>query len=399
MYRNLSGMSRADRWRQHRHRRHGPGRRGAPRVVPAQHERRALHVPRTTTTCGPPTSALRSFQETWVANSLARLKADDWDGVLMDDTNPTMFYSYYVDRVPKYPNDAAYQAATGSALAYIGPRLRAAGQPRDPELRLVARDYRDAITPWLKYVSGGMEEHFTKFGDSPARRATSPAATGTTTSPRSSRSRRWASSSSASRTRRSATGRRRATGWATMLLAAEGDATFALHDDYTREAWFPEYDYDLGAPQGQGVRDRRRGAPARVRARPRARQPDQVERCRVRFGGRYRGSGLGTSTGTVDAPPHRPRAAVRLRAGDRAAQAQGPRARRCASASPAAARARPCRRVITVALRGSGRRVVVGRRHVAVRRTARVKVRLSAKGHAALKRGRTTLRVSVRARR
>ena len=56
---------------------------------------------------------------------------------------------------------------------------------------------------------------------------------------------------------------------------------------------------------------------------------------------------------------------------------------------------RPCRRTITVAVRAKGRRVVVGRRRVALRRTARVRVRLSAKGHAALATGRR-LRVSVR---
>ena len=61
-------------------------------------------------------------------------------------------------------------------------------------------------------------------------------------------------------------------------------------------------------------------------------------------------------------------------------------------------RARPWRRVITVAVRANRKQVVVGRRKVAVRRTVRVRVRLSAKGHAAVEQGRR-LRVSVRARR
>ena len=46
----------------------------------------------------------------------------------MDDTNPTMSYHYDVARVAKYPTDAAYQAATRSALAAIGARFRAAGK-------------------------------------------------------------------------------------------------------------------------------------------------------------------------------------------------------------------------------------------------------------------------------
>ena len=178
-------------------------------------------------------------------------------------------------------------------------------------------------------------------------------------------------------------------GWATMLLAAEGSASFALHDDYTREAWFPEYGYDLGAPKGSETEDAT-GIHRRVFARGLVLVNPTKARRTVRFGARYRGSGLGAARRAV-MRPHT--GLVLLAAGARSAhQARARRSLRVRVACRA--HARPCRRTITVAVRAKGRRVVVGRRRVALRRTARVRVRLSA----ALAAGRR-LRVSVRARR
>ena len=193
----------------------------------------------------------------------------------MDDTNPTMKYHYDAAAVAKYPSDAAYSAATGSALSVIGPRLRAGGALVIPNFGAWRR-YRPTVSRWLKYVSGGMEEHFTKFGDSPA----SGYFTGVD----------WEDNLASLRETQaqgklflgiahSTRGDRSAAryGWASMLLAADGRATFALHDDYTHETWFPEYGYDLGAPKGRATVARRR-APRALRPRPRDRQPDGGER-------------------------------------------------------------------------------------------------------------------------
>ncbi|MFL5713045.1 MAG: putative glycoside hydrolase, partial [Chloroflexota bacterium] len=38
----------------------------------------------------------RDYQARWAANVSAKLAADDWDGVLIDDANPTMQYHYPV---------------------------------------------------------------------------------------------------------------------------------------------------------------------------------------------------------------------------------------------------------------------------------------------------------------
>jgi hypothetical protein len=327
-----------------------------------------------------------SFHARWLANVTAALKPADWDGVLVDDANPTMLYHYDVGRVAKYPSDAAYSAATGLALAFIGPRLRAQGKLVIPNFGDWRR-YRSTVTPWLKYVSGGMEEHFTKYGDSPAEGQF----TGTD----------WDDQLAVLKqvqsmgklflgVAHSSLGDHAAAryGWATMLLAAKGSASFALHDDYTREAWFPEYGYDLGAPKGRESRNAD-GIHRRVFARGLVLvNPTKVRRA-VRFGGRYRGSGLGVARGAV-MRPHT--GLVLLAAGARSAHKA--RARRSLRVRvPCRNHARPCRRTITVAVRAKGRRVIVGRRKVAIHRTARVRVHLSAKGE-----GRR-LQVSVRARR
>ena len=343
----------------------------------------------------------RGFQERWAANVAAKLKEQPWDGVFVDDTNPTIKYHYDVASVAKYPSDEAYSAATGSALSVIGPRLRARGALVIPNFGAWRR-YRPTVSRWLKYVSGGMEEMFTKYGESPS----SGYFTGVD----------WEDNLASLRETQaqgklflgishSTRGDRAAAryGWATMMLAAEGRATFALHSDYTNETWFPEYDYDLGAPKGPatvaGGVHRRAFARGLVLVNPTG------SSVQVRFGGRYRGSGLGRSSRTTMGP-HSGLVLLAARA-----RPTGARKRRAAGHKRRVARrsvrvrvlcttsARPCRRAITVALRGRHRRVVVGRRHVVVRRTSRVKVHLSRKGRAAVTRGRRLKVVVVRARR
>jgi hypothetical protein len=90
-------------------------------------------------------------------------------------------------------------------------------------------------------------------------------------------------------------------GWATMLLAARGGASFALHADYTHETWFPEYDLELGKPEGNRVRDgsgvhRRRFENGLVLVNP----TDAA--VKVEFGGRYSGSGLSRATRATMGP-------------------------------------------------------------------------------------------------
>ena len=53
-----------------------------------------------------------AYQQKWADNVLAEMGDKGWDGVFMDDTNPTIRYHYDVAAVAKYPTDTAYGAAT-----------------------------------------------------------------------------------------------------------------------------------------------------------------------------------------------------------------------------------------------------------------------------------------------
>jgi hypothetical protein len=366
----------------------------------------------------------RSYQDRWASNVLAKLKADPWDGVFVDDTNPTIQYHYNPSSVAKYPNDAAYSAATGSALAVIGPALMNAGELVIPNMG-AWRNYRTTVRGWLPYVSGGMEEQFTKWGNDPA--------TGYLTGGD------WdnqlallketqaAGKYSLNVSHSTATDVNAARyGWATTLLAGTGKASFSLAENYADETWFPEYDYDLGNPVGaekklaSGVHKRKfeRGV---VFVNP------TTGSVPITFGDSYRGSGLSLRSATTMGPhtglillkegvANPPVAAGAAPAAAAPAQpaamqlvAQPVAASAALSNAPAVTKsakrvvvrvrcrsAKRCHRVVHVVL---GRSAVVGRRKVTVRarRSARIAVSLDARGRKALAQGkrlRTLIRVS-----
>src|SRR3954451_12035742 len=179
-----------------------------------------------------------AFQQKWADNVLAEVKAKGWDGVFMDDVNPSMEYHYDVASVAKYPTNAAYQAATGSALAAIGARFRAEGKLVIPNFGFW-KDYPSVIANWLRYVDGGMDEMFVKVGstgsadsyvtgslwETQLQEVKDAAAQGKVFL---GVSHSTAGDAAAARY-----------GWATMLLGAGGAASFAMHNDYAGENWFP----------------------------------------------------------------------------------------------------------------------------------------------------------------
>ncbi len=369
----------------------------------------------------------RSYQDAWAANVGAKLREDSWDGVFVDDTNPTMQYHYDVDQVAKYPSDATYSAATGSALRVIGPLLKAQGKLVIPNFG-AWRNYREAVSSWLPYVSGGMEEQFTKWGNDPS--------TGYMTGSD------WDSQLAVLKetqaagkyslivshsTSQDADAARY--GWATTLLAGTGKASFALAEDYHGESWFPEYDYDLGKAVGVETK-LSSGVHKRVFERGIVLVNPTLGSVPVSFGSRYRGSGLSLRSSTTMAPhtglillrgaaTANPPAAAG--AAPAAAPAHAPAAGMQLAAQPVAPSIAPlasrstvrpdgrvvvrvrcrsaqrCHRVVRVVL---GHSAVVGRRKVTVpaRRSARVAIRLNARGRNALaqgKRFRTLVRAPV----
>jgi hypothetical protein len=239
-----------------------------------------------------------SYQRRWADNVVGELQAQGWDGVFMDDTNATMKYHYDAGRIAKYPNDAAWAAATRAALEHITPRVRAAGKLAFANIGSWG-EYPDRGRDWLRFLDGAMDEMFLKWGN----------ARGEGYMP-------WQWESQLRELRE--TERQRKTflgiihsapddaeaarfGYATMLLGSDGRAHFALAADYGHETWFPEYDYDLGAPLAPATEDAG-GVHRRAFERGLALVNPTTHPRRVEFGGTYSGSGLENATGATMPP-------------------------------------------------------------------------------------------------
>jgi Hypothetical glycosyl hydrolase family 15 len=239
------------------------------------------------------------YQQKWADNVLAEVNANGWDGVFMDDVNPSLSYHYDVASVARYPSDSAYQSATASALSAIGARFRAQG-------KLVIgnfgfwKDYPSVISRWLSYVDGGQDEMFVKVGSDSGNYVT-----GSTWETQLQEVKDAAAQGKAFLgVSHSSAGDEAAAryGWATMLLGAAGDADYAFTSDYTNETWFPEYDYAIGAASGPESRDasgvhRRAFSNGLVLVNP---TNGSVP---VSFGAGYTGSGL-TDASTATMAPH-----------------------------------------------------------------------------------------------
>ncbi len=239
------------------------------------------------------------FQQKWADNVLAEIQKGPWDGVFMDDVNPSIANHYAVSAVAKYPSDAAYGAATRSALAAIGGRMRSASR------LLIANfgqweSYVPLISDWLQFVDGGMDEHFTKWsGGSGVNYQTGSGWAVRLAEIRSAEAQGKAFLGISQSANGDADAARY--GWATTLLVAAGHASFAMHGDYSSENWFPEYDADLGAPSApESVLSS--GVHQRVFATGLVLVNPTTSSVSVSFEGSYSGSGLTRAKDATLAP-------------------------------------------------------------------------------------------------
>lgn len=248
-----------------------------------------------------------SYQDAWADGVLEEVEAHGWDGVFIDDANPTLRHHHDPEDVEDgYDSDAEYGAAVESALAEIGPRIRSA------DALAVANICCEATNPgtwraWLPHLSGAMDETFVKFGDGDPSLETyvwdwgeGGWRTHLGLVEEAERQGRYFLANSHSTTDDA---RAMRYGLATLLLASEGRASFMHGADYGEETWFPEYELAqrLGEPTGSyeelpgGVfrRDFERGVALVNPTDPEASPPQEVE-----LGGTYSGSGL-TDVGAV----------------------------------------------------------------------------------------------------
>ncbi len=239
------------------------------------------------------------YQQRWAEKAIATVKSQGWDGIFIDNVDPTLKYYANVPSVAKYPNDTAYSAATQSALEHITPQLQAA------HMLVFANfgswsDYTETVTPWLKYVDGAMDEMFLKFSPTPGAGYRNEAGWTRQLEELKESQRRnkvfLAITHSAESDHSAAL-----FGWATVLLGAEGKAAYEMADDYAEETWIPEYEYDIGEPLGAETRDSD-GVHRRLFSRGLVLvNPTSVTR-EVSFNGVYSGSGLEAATETTMGP-------------------------------------------------------------------------------------------------
>ncbi len=239
------------------------------------------------------------YQDAWATNVLAKLRSAPWDGVFMDDVNPTIKWHYCVTCVSKYPSDTQYGQATESFIADVGPRIQASGKLAIANFGSWST-YSSVVNPWVRYLSGAMDENFLKWGETPGTGYADPAmwavqlgeeqyteslgklfigATGSSTN-----------DSSAAMY-----------GYATMLLGSTGNAVFYMGDELADPTDFPEYHLQLGRPMGAedaiaGGVHRRRFSNGLVLVNP------TMSRAKVSLGGVYTGSGLTRVTAVTMAP-------------------------------------------------------------------------------------------------
>lgn len=199
----------------------------------------------------------RAYQDAWADAVVAEARADGWDGIFLDDVDPTVRYHVEPTRVARYPTDAEWRAATSSMVANVGPRIQAAGLLAIANVCCV-RDHGSVWRDWLPSLSGAMDEMFTKWGNDPASGFVWDwGANG------------WSAQLEEVREAeaqgkyflgiahsRSTDARAAAYGLGTMLLAAQSRSSFALAEDYTNETRFPVYQraLQLGAPSGAHFR-------------------------------------------------------------------------------------------------------------------------------------------------
>jgi Hypothetical glycosyl hydrolase family 15 len=201
-----------------------------------------------------------SYQRQWTDNVIAEMKANGWDGVLIDDITPTLEYTVSPGTLVKYPDDASWAQATQSFLAYAGPRIQSAGKLAVANIgNTHERAYSSYWQAWLPYVSGAMEEMYTKYGAAPGqgyfdatdweaeiRHAADAEADGKLFL---GVSHSTADDEQAARY-----------GYASLLLTGSGNSYFSLAssespsaegDPYVDETWFSDYAAPLGSPSGE----------------------------------------------------------------------------------------------------------------------------------------------------
>ena len=108
-----------------------------------------------------------AYQDKWLSNVRTDLQRGGWDGVFMDDTDADVDWHLNGRTLAKYPTHAGWRAATRSMLSRLGPAFVTDGSLAIPNFYMPWTNDYDALATWrdwLQFVSGGMQEYYTKWG-------------------------------------------------------------------------------------------------------------------------------------------------------------------------------------------------------------------------------------------
>jgi hypothetical protein len=242
------------------------------------------------------------YQRDWAANVVRLLRRGPWDGVFMDDVNTSPRPEAGSAVIARYPTDRDYEAAVRSMLAYVGPKIHATGKLAIANMGDWA-GHPAVVRSWLSYVDGGMDEKFVKWAPQPGLGYRS--------------GRQWLSQEREVLTTESAgkqflavtdasrrDSRAQLYGWASLLLVADGRASYLASDSYTgAEQQLGAYGARLGAPV-DGMTEGPGGVFRRLFARGLVVVNPTMQTVRVSLGGAFSGSGV-TRASAVTLGPER----------------------------------------------------------------------------------------------
>jgi len=105
-----------------------------------------------------------AYQSAWAANVISELKANGWDGVVIDNANVDESGYLGGKTMSEYPTQASYQAASRSFLASVCPQVIAAGFLCLPNIQAQPVLANAALwKDWIQFTSGGTREYWTKW--------------------------------------------------------------------------------------------------------------------------------------------------------------------------------------------------------------------------------------------
>ena len=193
----------------------------------------------------------RGYQRRWTSNALRLLAArPEFDGLFIDDVNPTLRYHHDPADVRELPTDEAYAEATGTGAG--GDRAARAGRSGGWSTRTSARGRTTAseVRPWLRASRRRDGRAVGEVRHAARCRLPRRGGLGAPGGQRRRRVRGRRARDDDHPLGQLRTPRRRATATRRRCWPHADGCRSPRSRDYHTETWFPDYERDLGAPTG-----------------------------------------------------------------------------------------------------------------------------------------------------